>query len=83
MIELAAEIWELRDTLTAYDAAYLVLARRLDVGLVTLDGGLATIAARDGRLVQLETGLQRQTSQTGGQPILEGVQNVLLTVRGN
>jgi predicted nucleic acid-binding protein len=38
VIELAAEIWELRDTLTAYGAAYLALARRLDVGLVTLDG---------------------------------------------
>ena len=49
-IELAAEIWDLRDALTAYDAAYLALARRLDVGLVTLDGGLATVAAREGRL---------------------------------
>jgi predicted nucleic acid-binding protein len=56
VIELAAEIWELRDTLTAYDAAYLALARRLDVGLVTLDGGLAVVAAKEGRLVQLETG---------------------------
>lgn len=50
-IELAAEIWDLRDALTAYDAAYLALARRLDVGLVTLDGGLAAVAAREGRLV--------------------------------
>jgi predicted nucleic acid-binding protein len=57
VIELAAEIWELRDTLTAYDAAYLALARRLDVGLVTLDGGLATVAAKEGRLVQLEAGV--------------------------
>jgi predicted nucleic acid-binding protein len=55
VIELAAEIWELRDTLTAYDAAYLALARRLDVGLVTLDGGLAVVAAQDGRLVQLHS----------------------------
>jgi predicted nucleic acid-binding protein len=57
VIELAAEIWELRDALTAYDAAYLALARRLDVGLVTLDGGLAVVAAKEGRLVQLETGV--------------------------
>ncbi len=49
-IELAAEIWGLRDVLSAYDAAYLALARRLDVGLVTLDGGLATVAAGEGRL---------------------------------
>lgn len=51
VIELAAEIWDLRDALTAYDAAYLALARRLDVGLVTLDGGLAGVAGREGRLV--------------------------------
>jgi predicted nucleic acid-binding protein len=53
VIELAAEIWGLRDSLTAYDAAYLALARRLDVGLVTLDGGLASMAAKEGRLVEL------------------------------
>ncbi len=57
VIEFAAEIWELRDTLTAYDAAYLALARRLDIELVTLDGGLAAVAAKEGRLVQLETGV--------------------------
>jgi predicted nucleic acid-binding protein len=50
VIALADEIWDLRDTLTAYDAAYLALARRLDVGLVTLDGGLAAAAAKEGRL---------------------------------
>lgn len=49
VIELAAEIWDLRDALTAYDAAYLALARRLDVGLVTLDGGLAAVAAKERR----------------------------------
>jgi predicted nucleic acid-binding protein len=54
VIELAAEIWELRDTLSAYDAAYLALARRLDAGLVTLDVGLGVVAAAEGRLVQLE-----------------------------
>lgn len=57
VIELAAEIWELRDTLTAYDGAYLALARRLDVGLVTLDGGLTAAAAQEGRLVRLGTGV--------------------------
>lgn len=50
VIELVDEIWDLRDTLTAYDAAYLALARRLDVGLVTLDAGLAAAAAKEGRL---------------------------------
>jgi predicted nucleic acid-binding protein len=53
VIELAADIWELCDVLRAYDAAYLALARRLDVGLVTLDGGLAASAAKEGRLVRL------------------------------
>jgi predicted nucleic acid-binding protein len=55
VIELSAEIWDLRDALTAYDAAYLALARRLDIGLITLDGGLATVAANEGRLVQSGT----------------------------
>lgn len=50
VIELAADIWDLRDALTAYDAAYLALARRLGVRLITLDGGLAAVAAKDGHL---------------------------------
>jgi predicted nucleic acid-binding protein len=49
-IEIATEIWSLRDSLTAYDAAYLALARRLDVKLITLDSALATAAANEGRL---------------------------------
>jgi predicted nucleic acid-binding protein len=53
VIELADAVWDLRNELTAYDAAYLALARRLDVGLVTLDKGLAKAAAREGRFVAL------------------------------
>jgi predicted nucleic acid-binding protein len=53
VIELASVIWDLRQSLTAYDAAYLALAQRLDVGLITLDSGLAAAAANDGRLVTL------------------------------
>ncbi len=53
VIELAEAIWDLRSQLTAYDAAYLALARRLDVGLVTLDKGLAKAAAKERRLVPL------------------------------
>ncbi len=34
-------IWELRDNLTAYDAAYVTLAERLDGPLVTCDAKLA------------------------------------------
>lgn len=37
---LLARIWELRDNLTAYDAAYVALAEALDVLLLTADGGI-------------------------------------------
>ena len=53
VMEMAEVVWDLRAGLTAYDAAYLALARRLDVGLITLDKGLAAAAAADGRLVAL------------------------------
>jgi predicted nucleic acid-binding protein len=51
--ELIAPIWDMRANLSVYDAAYLALAQRLDVGLITLDGALAEAAARDGRLVNV------------------------------
>lgn len=38
---LAAQAWRLRGSLTLYDAAYVALAARLDVPLVTLDQRLA------------------------------------------
>ena len=50
---LAREVWGLRDKLTSCDAAYLALARALDVRLLTTDGGLAAAARREGRLVEL------------------------------
>jgi predicted nucleic acid-binding protein len=50
-VELADAIWDMRASLTAYDAGYLALARRLDVGLLTLDRALAAAAAAEGRLV--------------------------------
>lgn len=34
-------IWELRENVTAYDAAYIALAEMLDAPLVTTDGRLA------------------------------------------
>lgn len=43
---LMQQIWELRHNFTAYDAAYVALARALNVELVTRDGKLARAAAR-------------------------------------
>lgn len=48
--DLVADVWALRDALTAFDAAYLVLARHLDAEVITLDGGLAVRAASENRL---------------------------------
>jgi predicted nucleic acid-binding protein len=53
VMEMADIVWELRAGLTAYDAAYLALARRLDVNLITLDNGLAAAARADNRLAVL------------------------------
>ena len=38
-------IWQLRDNLTAYDAAYLALAEALDATLLTRDQALASVAS--------------------------------------
>jgi predicted nucleic acid-binding protein len=53
VMEMADIVWDLRAGLTAYDAAYLALARRLDVSLITLDNGLAAAARADNRLAAL------------------------------
>ncbi len=39
--QFAGRIWELRGSVTAYDAWYVALAESLDVPLATLDGRLA------------------------------------------
>ena len=39
---LLGRMWELRDNLTAYDAAYVALAEALDAPLVTCDRKLAS-----------------------------------------
>ncbi len=38
---LTARIWQLRESLTAYDGAYIALAEALDVPLLTCDAKLA------------------------------------------
>jgi predicted nucleic acid-binding protein len=53
VMEMSEVIWDLRAGLTTYDAAYLALARRLDVMVITLEKGLAAAARAEGRLVAL------------------------------
>jgi predicted nucleic acid-binding protein len=43
---LLPRIWQLRNNLSAYDAAYLALAETLNAPLLTHDGRLAAIARR-------------------------------------
>lgn len=50
VLPLCAVVWSLRNELTAYDAAYLALALRLDADLLTTDRGLAGAARKRGRL---------------------------------
>lgn len=45
-----AGIWQYRNNLTAYDAAYVVLAKALDASLITCDRALADITASDGTI---------------------------------
>ncbi len=53
VIKLLDTVWDLRDRLSAYDAAYLALARRLDLPLLSCDAGLAQAAQAEGRLAVL------------------------------
>lgn len=39
--DIAERIWELRDSVSAYDGAYIALAEALDAPLITCDGKLA------------------------------------------
>lgn len=47
---LLPRIWELRDNLTAYDAAYVALAELLDAPLLTRDARLARAAGHRAKI---------------------------------
>jgi predicted nucleic acid-binding protein len=44
MVGLLDRVWELRDTISAYDATYVALAESLDCALVTADAQLSRAA---------------------------------------
>ena len=50
---LTRAVWSMRDTLSAYDAAYLAVAQNIDAQLLTTDRGLAAAAQRDERLIEI------------------------------
>lgn len=51
---LLERAWELRDNLTAYDAAYAALTEILDATLLTCDGPLSRVPALAGRAVLVQ-----------------------------
>lgn len=50
---LLPRVWELRDSASAYDAAYIALAEGLDAPLVTCDAKLARAHGHTARIVLL------------------------------
>lgn len=52
--DLLHRVWELRDALSAYDAAYVALAELLDCRVLTADARLAKGAAHAGSPVEVE-----------------------------
>ena len=48
--EFLERVWALRDSITAYDAAYVVLAEILDAPLITCDAKLARAHGHEARI---------------------------------
>jgi predicted nucleic acid-binding protein len=51
---LLPRIWELRDSITAYDGAYVALAEALDAPLLTCDGRLARAHGHSATIEMIE-----------------------------
>jgi predicted nucleic acid-binding protein len=52
--DLLERVWSLRDSITAYDAAYIVLAEILDCPLITCDAKLARSHGHKARIELIE-----------------------------
>jgi predicted nucleic acid-binding protein len=52
--DLLERVWSLRDSITAYDAAYVVLAEILDCPLITCDAKLARSHGHKARIKLIE-----------------------------
>lgn len=55
-VSLRDRIWELRDNLSAYDAAFVALAEALGAPLVTCDGRLATAPGHEAQIELFDRG---------------------------
>lgn len=53
-LDLLTRAWRLRETLTAYDAMYVVLAEALDAPIVTCDAPLARAPGHRARVEVIE-----------------------------
>ncbi len=51
---MLSRIWELRESTTAYDAAYVTLAEALDAPLLTCDAKLARSHGRRAKIELIE-----------------------------
>jgi len=47
---MLGRVWQLRDNLTAYDAAYVALAEALDASLITCDRKLRSASGHEARI---------------------------------
>jgi predicted nucleic acid-binding protein len=53
-LPLLPRIWELRDSISAYDASYIALAEILDAPLITCDGKLSRAQGHRAQIVLLQ-----------------------------